>query len=68
VRLFLEETDARLQALLTAYEPERVFAETANAVSERVQPGQPYHLPVSAILAGAALNGVRDPDDDLNGK
>jgi putative phage-type endonuclease len=31
VRAFLEETETRLQALLTAYEPERVFAQAAEA-------------------------------------
>jgi putative phage-type endonuclease len=39
VRVFLEETEARRQALLTAYEPERTFAEAAavNAMAGRAQ-------------------------------
>ena len=49
VRAFLEETEARLQALLTAYEPEQTFAmAAANAVSGRAQPRQPHHHPVSS--------------------
>jgi YqaJ-like recombinase protein len=38
VRVFLEETQSRLQALLTAYEPERTFTKAAaNAVARRAQ-------------------------------
>ena len=48
VRVFLEETEARLQALLTAYEPEAMFAKAANAVSGRAQQRQPHHHPVSS--------------------
>jgi putative phage-type endonuclease len=50
VRAFLEETEARLRALLTAYEPQATFAKAVNALSGRVQPGQPYHHPVSTTL------------------
>jgi putative phage-type endonuclease len=50
VRAFLEETTARLQALLTAYEPERVFAQAANAVSGRAQRRRPHHTPVTSRL------------------
>jgi hypothetical protein len=50
VRAFLEETEARLQALLTAYEPERTFAKAAaNARPGRAQPRQPHHTPASSM-------------------
>jgi putative phage-type endonuclease len=58
VRAFLEETDARFQALLTAYEPERTFAKAAaNARSGRAQSRQPHQPPASSMVertAGAA--------------
>jgi putative phage-type endonuclease len=49
VRAFLEETEARLQALLTAYEPQATFAQAAHAVSGRAKPRQPHHPKVTTI-------------------
>jgi putative phage-type endonuclease len=52
VRAFLEETEARLQALLTAYEPERTFAQAAEiAPPGRVQRRRPHH-PTVVSTAG----------------
>jgi putative phage-type endonuclease len=48
VRVFLQETEARFQALLTAYEPEQTFAKAANTVSGRAKRGQPHHHPVNS--------------------
>ena len=51
VRVFLEEANARLQALLTAYEPEQTFARAAAiAMPGRAQSRQPHHTPVPSTL------------------
>ena len=54
MRAFLEEAETRFQALLTAYQPEQVFARAANAVSRRAQQRQPHHRPLTSTAGEPA--------------